>query len=163
MDSTVSKSIEQTLDSIQELTQSLSCRLITLEGPWHVCSQRCDLPQQLLVTSSLQAKEYLFSKKEIHLMDKKGSTSIQSFLFIIVPCCVHTIDFRIDGSGCDVVRVRGNRSLKKIQPRLFSVCCRHSFPCYWQFLKGLYVIYPRTCESFIRRTHGTKRASSNDC
>jgi hypothetical protein len=65
MDIEVTKTISGTLKNAQILTQSLSCKLIPVEGPWHLCD--CEKPEQFILADSKKALKYLESHSKIHI------------------------------------------------------------------------------------------------
>ncbi|MDC3412926.1 sensor domain-containing diguanylate cyclase [Terrihalobacillus insolitus] len=75
-ESTITESIERTLDNMEVLTKSLSCKLISMEGPWHVCRQRCEFSNRVSVAASSKVQEYLATEKEIHILDETAMQTL---------------------------------------------------------------------------------------
>jgi transcriptional regulator with GAF, ATPase, and Fis domain len=119
-ESTITKSIEQTLENMKVLTKSLSCRLITLEGPWHVCRQRCEFSNQILVAASLKAQEYLEAEKDVYLLDEKGLqtldiSSASSTSMVYLPLSFESTDL-----GVMLLEYEENEALKQLDKHFFT-------------------------------------------
>jgi diguanylate cyclase (GGDEF)-like protein len=70
MDVKVTNSIRETLGNVQHLSQSLSSKLLPIDGPWHLCD--CEKPEQFVLIDSQKALEYLNSHSIIHILSEEG-------------------------------------------------------------------------------------------
>jgi diguanylate cyclase (GGDEF)-like protein len=99
-ESTITQSIEHTLDNMKILAKSLSCKLISMDGPWHVCRQRCEFSNRVSIAASLEAQEYVTTEKDIHLLDQKGIQTLNisypsSSVVVYIPLSFETSDLGV--------------------------------------------------------------------
>jgi GAF domain-containing protein len=88
LESNITKSIEDTLSNIKIITGSMDCRLITIEGSWDICKQRCEFPSQFIFRPSDRARNYIMEQNKIHILDQIGIRNLEldirnhSYIFI---------------------------------------------------------------------------------
>lgn len=99
LESTITKSIEDTLSNIKIITGSMDCQLITIEGSWDVCKQRCEFPSQFVFRPSDQAKNYIAEHNNIHILDQRGikdlELKIQNNSYIFIPLTFESMNLGV--------------------------------------------------------------------